>query len=138
MHIILDTGPWVALHCKNDEYHQWSKTQFSQYPGPFLTCEAVVAETCFLLAREGFDPSRALSLIERGSVKIAMTLSDQVTAVKSLFNRYENVPASLADASLIRLSELYEPSKVLTLDSDFHIYRRKGRKVITVISPNNS
>ena len=138
MHIILDTGPWVALHCKNDKYHQWSKTQFSKYPGPFLTCEAVVAETCFLLARGGFDPSCALSLIERGGVKITMALGDQVTAVRSLFNRYDNVPASLADACLIRLSELYEPGKVLTLDSDFHIYRRKGRKVISVISPNNS
>ena len=138
MHIILDTGPWVALHCKDDKYHQWSKTRFSEYPGPFLTCEAVVAETCFLLAREGFDPARALSLIECGSVKIAMTLGEQVTAVKSLFERYDNVPASLADACLIRLSELYEPGKILTLDRDFHIYRRKGRKVIPIISPDNS
>ena len=135
MHIILDTGPWVALHCKNDKYHHWSKTQFSEYPGPFLTCEAVVAETCFLLARGGFDPSRALSLIERGVIDVAMALGDQIAAVKSLFSRYDNVPASLADACLVRLSELYEPSKIMTLDSDFQIYRRKGRKVISVISP---
>lgn len=135
--LILDTGPWVALHCRDDAYHDWAKTQFGQYAGPFLTCEAVVAETCFLLARAGFDPGKALALIERGVVQIAIALADQAGAVRALFERYENVPASLADACLIRLSELYDPCRVLTLDSDFHIYRRHGRKVIPVLSPHS-
>lgn len=135
MHLILDTGPWVALHCRDDSYHAWAKEQFSNYSGPFLTCEAVVAETCFLLARSGFDPAKALALIERGVVQVAMSLSEETTAVRALFQRYENVPASLADACLIRLAELNEPCRVLTLDSDFHIYRRHGRKVISLITP---
>ncbi len=134
-YLILDTGPWVALHCAGDAHHAWAKAQFAQHQGSFLTCEAVVAETCFLLARAGFDPSKALALIERGVVQVSMSLTEQVTAVRGLFERYDNVPASLADACLIRMSELYEPCKVLTLDSDFHIYRRHGRKVIPVVSP---
>ncbi len=133
--LILDTGPWVALLCRDDAHHEWAKTQFAQHAAPFLTCEAVVAETCFLLSRAGFDPSRALSLVERGVVRIAMSLAEQVAAVCALFERYDNVPASLADACLVRMSELYEPSRVLTLDSDFMIYRRHGRKVIPVLSP---
>lgn len=135
MHLILDAGPWVALHCRDDCYHAWAKEQFSKYPGPFLTCEAVVAETCFLLARAGFDPAKALALIERGVVQVAMSLGDEAVAVRALFQRYDNVPASLADACLIRLAELNEPCRVLTLDSDFHIYRRHGRKVISLITP---
>lgn len=134
-HLILDTGPWVALLCRDDSYHEWAKSQFAQHAGPFLTCEAVVAETCFLLARSGFDPARALALMERGVVQIAMSLADQVTAVRHLFERYDNVPASLADACLIRMTELHEPCRVLTLDSDFRIYRRHGRKVIDLLSP---
>ena len=47
------------------------------------------------------------------------------SGVQQLFRRYNNVPASLADASLIRLSELIDPCKLLTLDSDFTVYRRK-------------
>lgn len=133
--LLLDTGPWVALHCRDDAHHAWAKAQFAQHPGPLLTCEAVVAETCFLLARQGFDPAKALALIERGVVRVAMSLGDQATAVRTLFERYDNVPASLADACLIRMSELHEPCRVLTLDSDFHIYRRHGRKVIPVLSP---
>lgn len=134
-HLILDTGPWVALHCRDDAHHEWAKTQFAQHAGPFLTCEAVVAETCFLLARSGFDPSRALNLIERGVVRVALSLADQMAAVRALFERHDNVPASLADACLVRMSELHEPCRVLTLDRDFLVYRRHGRKIIPVLSP---
>lgn len=134
-HLILDTGPWVALLCRDDAQHEWAKQQFAVHSGPFLTCEAVVAETCFLLARSGFDPARALMLIERGAVHIGFTLEQQTTAVRTLFQRYGNVPASLADACLVRMSELYEPCRIVTLDRDFHIYRRHGRKAIPVISP---
>lgn len=135
MKILLDTGPWVALMCRDDSHHIWARTQFASHPGPFLTCEAVVAETCFLLARGGFDPAKALMMIERGVVQVAMGLQNEITPVRALFERYDNVPASLADACLIRLAELHEPSRVLTLDSDFRIYRRHGRKAMALITP---
>lgn len=133
--VLLDTGPWVALLCRGDRHHGWAREQFAQHPGPLYTCEAVVAETCFLLARAGFDPIKALAFIERGVVRLGMSLSEEVSAVRGLFERYENVPASLADACLIRMSELYDTSKIMTLDSDFHIYRRHGRKTIPLIRP---
>lgn len=135
MPVLLDTGPWVALLCKDDRHHAWAKQQFAAHTSAMLTCEAVVTETCFLLARAGVDAGRALELLERGVVQIGMSLSEQTTAVRNLYSRYDNVPASLADACLIRMSELHEPCQVLTVDSDFHIYRRHGRKTIPVISP---
>ena len=134
--LLLDTGPWVALHCRGDSHHAWAKAQFAAHAGPFLTCEAVVTETCFLLARAGFDPARALMLLERGAVQIALSLESQIAPVRKLFERCDNVPASLADACLVRMSELFEPCSILTLDSDFGIYRRHGRKTIPVMSPH--
>jgi predicted nucleic acid-binding protein len=109
MKILLDTGPWVALMCRDDSHHAWAREQFASHPGPFLTCEAVVAETCFLLARGGFDPAKALMMIERGVVQVAMSLRDEITPVRALFQRYDNVPASLADACLIRLAARPSP-----------------------------
>ena len=132
---LLDTGPWVAYMGARDRDHAWAKQQFMALATPLLTCEAVVTETCFLLARGGVDPSLALKMVEKGVIKIDFSLSSDISAVRALFERYDNVPASLADACLIRMSELYEPSKVLTLDSDFKIYRRHGRKVVPTISP---
>jgi uncharacterized protein len=90
----------------------------------------------FLLARGGFDPSVALKLIQRGAVRVGMSLADELAPVTALFQRHENLPASLADACLVRMTELYDPCHVLTLDSDFHIYRRHGRKLIPLIRPD--
>jgi len=133
--VLLDTGPWVALHCRDDAFHPWAREQFAQITGPLLTCEAVVAETCFLLARAGHDPARALALVGRGVVRVGMALGDEIAPVQALFERYDNVPASLADACLVRMSELFDRCRVFTLDADFHIYRRHGRKVIPLLIP---
>jgi uncharacterized protein len=133
--VLLDTGPWVALHCRDDAFHSWAREQFAQITGPLFTCEAVVAETCFLLARGGHDPAKALALVARGVVRVGMTLGDEITPVQALFERYDNRPASLADACLVRMSELYERCRVFTLDTDFQVYRRHGRKVIPLLCP---
>jgi hypothetical protein len=45
---------------------------------------------------------------------------------------------SLADACLVRLSELIPQSIVLTLDSDFHVYRRNGNQPIPLIYPTSA
>jgi predicted nucleic acid-binding protein len=103
MTVLLDTGPWVALLSRSDTHHSWAVEQFRRLPPPLLSCEAVVAETCFLLKRSGFFPSFALQLIEREVIQLPFVLQEQISAVSSLFKRYENVPASLADAALIRL-----------------------------------
>jgi uncharacterized protein len=131
---LTDTGPWVALHCRDDAFQGWARDQFAQITSPLMTCEAVAAETCFLLARGGHDPAKALAPIARGVVRVGMVLGDEITPVQALFERFYNVPPSLADACLVRMSELYERCRVFTLDADFHIYRRQGRKVIPVLS----
>jgi predicted nucleic acid-binding protein len=135
MAVLLDTGPWVALLSRNDSHHRWAVEQFRQLKPPLLSCEAVVAETCFLLSRSSFDPALALQFVERGVVQLPFVLQDQIQAVHNLFKRYENVPASLADASLVRLAEISDAPTLLTTDSDFHVYRRHGRQSIPLITP---
>ena len=49
--------------------------------------------------------------------------------------RYANVPMSLADSCLVRMSELLGESLLFTLDSDFRIYRRHGRQKIPLLIP---
>ena len=74
-------------------------------------------------------------MIERGVVSMAMSFDDKIAQARALFERDDNVPASLAEACLIHLAELYEPSRILTLDGDFCIYRRHGRKTTALITP---
>ncbi len=49
--------------------------------------------------------------------------------------RYQSVPMSLADACLVRMAQQYSESFLLTLDSDFRIYRKNRNQVIPVIIP---
>jgi predicted nucleic acid-binding protein len=135
--ILLDTGPWVAFLNRRDQYHAWVTAQFAQLRPPLLTCEAVVSETCFLVQTLRDGAEAALAFLERGVVQIPFRLQDEHTAVKGLLARYADVPMSLADACLVRMSEQYPHSIVLTCDSDFRRYRRHRRQRIPTIMPDD-
>ena len=62
-------------------------------------------------------------------------LQEQIGALSSLFRRYENVPASLADAAITRLAEINDSPLLLTTDRDFHMYRCHGRQTMPFVSP---
>jgi uncharacterized protein len=135
--VLLDTGPLVALMDRRDRHHAWAEAQFAEILPPLLTCEAVLAEACFLVIRAGRSMEEPLKLLKRGVLQLAFDLSENVEQVSTLMVRYANVPMSLADACLVRMSELAPDSVVLTLDSDFHIYRRHGRQKIALRIPPN-
>ncbi len=59
----------------------------------------------------------------------------EAEALKHLLRRYHDVPMDLADACLVRMTELYPNCTLLTLDSDFQIYRKHRREIISVIFP---
>jgi predicted nucleic acid-binding protein len=69
-------------------------------------------------------------------VDIALNVQDEQANLRALMHRYRNKPMSLADACLVRLAELHTGGEVLTLDSDFRIYRRHGNKFIPVAMPD--
>ncbi len=68
-------------------------------------------------------------------IRIALDVQEEQADLRALMHRYRNRPMSLADACLVRLSELRADGEVFTLDSDFRIYRRHGNRVIPVLMP---
>lgn len=134
--IIIDTGPLVAFLNKSDYYHQWAITQFSLLNPPLLTCESVISEVSFLLRNTENGSQNIFQLLERELIKIPFQLEPEISAISSLLEKYNNIPMSLADACLVRMSEQISDSVICTLDSDFKIYRKDKRKVIPVIMPD--
>ncbi len=132
---LLDTGPLVAAIDRRDQYHGWAIEQFKRLPLPFLTCEAVCTEAAYLLRRIGVKPAALFSLISSGGVVIRYDLEAEAEQLADLLTRYDNIPMDLADACLVRMAEQHANSTVLTLDSDFQIYRKHRREVISVIMP---
>jgi len=107
--------PYVEERCKREEPRLQEVS-----PGQWVACHL----------RQLFEAMR------RGRLSCPFRLEEEADAVYRLLNRYAEVPVSLADACLVRMAELYDGSPILTLDADFSVYRKNGRQVIELITPN--
>ncbi len=133
--ILVDTGPIVAVLDRKDAHHVWAIDQFKTFSPLFLTCEAVITEASHILKRNGFHADIVFELITLGGIALGFDLKQERSSVETLMKRYRDNPMDLADACLVRMTELYQDSTVLTLDSDFHVYRKHRRETIPVIMP---
>lgn len=131
--ILVDASFLVALWRKHDQNHPWAAKEARLHPPPWITCESVLSEADHLLAPEGCATLRLAC--RRGALRVAGFSGDSFPPVLDLLEKYADVPMSVADACLVRLTEIYPNSLVLTTDSDFKIYRRKGRRTIPVRMP---
>lgn len=133
---LIDTGPLVSFLASGTQHHAWTRQQWKLFRPPFLTSEPVLTEAAFLLKREGREADALFALLELGAIRVGLSIQAEQADLRALMHRYRNRPMSLADASLVRLSELHGGGEVFTLDSDFHIYRRHGNKVIPLLIPD--
>lgn len=95
----------------------------------------MLSEACFLVRRNGGHPAVILRAVREDILQITFDIETEVAALEVLIFRYGDVPMSLADACLVRLTELHSDSRILTLDSDFRRYRRHGRQLIPLLAP---
>ena len=130
-----EEGSLVSFLASGLTHHSWVCEQWKHLRPPLLTSEPVLTEAAFLLQREGRQADPLFALLERGAIRIALDVEEQQADLRALMNRYRNRPMSLADACLVRLSELETAGVVFTLDSGFRIYRRHGNKLIPVLMP---
>lgn len=133
--VLLDTGPWVALLVHSESNHAWARAQFAALKPPLLTCQPVLTETLYLVSELKNGPETVFRFLERGVVELDFALEKHLEPIERLMQRYASAPMSLADACLVRMTELHPGAQVLTLDSDFRIYRRHGRQVVPTIMP---
>jgi uncharacterized protein len=135
---IVDTGPLVAFFDRAERHHRWVAERVEEIEVPLLVCEPVLAETMHLLARHPRAQDALFDLLQNGALNIAFQLHEHVGALRKLVQKYRDVPMSLAEACVVRMAEIYEQHAVLTLDSDFSIYRKHGRAPIALIYPPRS
>jgi len=136
--VIIDTGPLVALLNRRDRHHAWVREVLDTVEPPIFTCEAVVSEACFVLGRLAGGQDGVLQLLASDVVRIDFRMLPEIAAVQGLIRKFANVPMSLADACLVRMTELDAQSVLVTLDSDFRVYRRNRRQIIPTIMPSQS
>ena len=121
----------MALLSRRDSHHSWAVTQATEHAPPWRTCEAVLSEAFHLLDTRGTPALSAL--LQRRAVLASFAFNDDIESVLKLLKKYADVPMSLADACLVRMTEILSDPLVLTTDSDFRVYRRHSRQVIPCV-----
>ena len=127
--ILVDTGCIVALLDRSERHHLSCVQTVTELAAPLVTCDAVIAESCYLLRSLKGAPEAVLQNVGRGVFRLPFRLDASADAVRRLLHRYRNVPMDLADGCLVQMADELDTGDILTLDSDFEIYRwRRGRK----------
>lgn len=128
---IADTGLLKAFLDADDMRHEWGINEF-QENAPFYTCDAVLVELAYLLG----SPILGLELLQRGDLFLDFNLAAETKSVLDLLHKYRDRQMDLADACLVRMTELNARSKIWTVDrADFSVYRRHGRQVVPCVFP---
>jgi predicted nucleic acid-binding protein len=123
---LADTGLLLAALDRSDPFHAWGSSEFRQN-APLVTCDAVLVELAYHLN----NPVPGIQLVERGDLVLEFNLAAEIRPVLDLLQKYRDRKMELADACLVRMTELNAQSKIWTVDrADFSVYRRHGRQPV--------
>lgn len=135
---MLDTGVIIALLDRTERYHAVCIEAVEQAAAPLVTCEAVIAESCYLLRRQAGAAEAILENVKTGVFQIPLRLSDAAASLQRLFRKYRDREMDLADACLVHLAGELETGEILTLDRDFAIYRWGANKQFHLLLKNRT
>jgi uncharacterized protein len=121
--VLLDTGVIVALLDRSERSHSACSEAVRDLEAPLITCEAVIAESCYLLRNLPRACETIIDNVTAGIFQIPFQLSQETPGVKQILRKYRDRRIDLADACLICMADVSETADVLTLDKDFAVYR---------------
>jgi predicted nucleic acid-binding protein len=128
---IADTGLLVGFLDASDQYHAWASGCFGELHTVLTTCEAVIAETEYLVPGSG---PLLMEMVRRGTLRIVPLLPVEAETLGVMMKRYPMM--QFADACVVRLSETMADAVVYTTDKrDFSIYRRHRNHAIKTVTP---
>ena len=117
---------------RDDRHHDWATATLGRLAPPFYSCPEAMAEAAAMTGR----PIAIVEMIEAGEIELAFDLGAQAAGVKALLKKYADRDMDLADACIVRMTEMTRDCRVITVDrSDFSVYRRNGRDLIPLIAP---
>jgi uncharacterized protein len=127
--IVVDAGPLIALFDRDDNYHRQAAV-FLQRAGDcrLITTSLVIGEVAAMLSDIQPNLFRFLDWLAI-AIEVDDALSEDLPRMIEIIKKYSDLPADLADVSLVALCERRGIDAIASIDSDFDVYRLpKGRK----------
>ena len=132
--VLVDSGPLIALFDRDDAHHRTVLQYMSTFRGSLVTTWPVLTEVLYMLDFHPQVPVDFLRWVEDGGVTLFQLESLHLSRARQLLEKYRDLPSDLADVSLLIASEDAGIDKILTIDSDFSVYRTiKGRHLQNVL-----
>jgi uncharacterized protein len=134
--ILTDAGPLVAILDRGEQHHGACVACLAKLAGPMLTTWPAYTEAMYLLGEAGrWTAQDALwRLVHQKDVQIAEQSSEDCARMRTLMEKYKDLPMDLADASLVALAEKENLRDIFTLDqTDFQVYRLPRRQSFRVL-----
>jgi len=131
--IIVDAGPLIALFDKDDKYHNSVIKFLKTFDGQLITSWPVITEVTHLLNFNVNVQIDFLEWLKREAVTIVNLENIHLERIIQLSKKYSDVPMDLADSSLIVIAELTNITEIITIDSDYYIYKTKNKKSLNNI-----
>ena len=127
---LIDAGPLIALFNKNDKYHMKIKELIKNYKGLLTTSWPVITEVCHMLDFNINAQIDFLKWIKLGGLKVEDIETEEIDKIIKLSEKYSDIPMDLADATLIIISERLGLKEIITIDSDYYIYRTTEKEML--------
>lgn len=131
--ILVDTGILLAYYSARDRHHRAVVAFFESCMAQLVTSPICIAETLWLLGSPQDQrvlgvQTHLLQAVSQGAIEAVALHPQDYARVAELNTRYADLPGDFADLSLVVLSERLEIPAILSLDSDFDVYRRYRRE----------
>jgi predicted nucleic acid-binding protein len=132
--VLVDAGPLVALLDRSDDHHEEVSEALARIEDPLVSVWPVLVEAMYLLAFSWKAQKALWEILETGALGILPLGAEDFPHLKSLMEKYRDLPMDLADAALVRVAEREGIRRILTLDRrDFSVYRLARRGAFTLL-----
>ena len=121
--VLIDTGPLIALFDRDDKYHTSIVEFIKNTNYRFISTTAVLTETMYML---DFNTAVQLSFLEwimKEGIIIHEIKQSNIKRIIGLTKKYSDRPMDFADATLVIAAEERGIRQIISIDSDFDIYR---------------
>ena len=128
--ILIDAGPIIALFDKDDTYHETILQFIKDKEYRFVTTTAVVTEVSHMLDFNINVQIQFLEWIEKEGIKLHEIKQKDIEEIIQMTKKYKDRPMDFADATLVIAAKRTGIKKIISIDSDFDIYRLPGKELI--------
>jgi predicted nucleic acid-binding protein len=127
---LVDAGPLIALFDSSDAHHTSTRSFLENFHSRLFTTWPVLTEATDMLSFSTISQTNLFLWTKRNGVVLFPLAREHLDRLMILFKKYSDVPVDLADASLLIAAEDLGVTDILTIDSDYSVYRTSSGKAL--------